>query len=179
MGNCFYIKAQVEAIAERYAIEGANHCSDPLLSDVESGGFPSLGNLDIKPYRHLFGGMGGVESDIESKISNEIGGSSASFFTNMKPKIVKSDAQFKNYVIYSKFTVDLECNVGFPIRLWGNDSLTTMSFTAHAEIPINDTAELIRNTDMVIDYFHGTKLGKGIADAFEKIRGFIDSFAEK
>ena len=179
MGNAFYIKAQIESIAEKYAIEGSNHCADPILKSVESGGFPSVGSIDIQPYRYIFGGMGNVEGDIEGKISNDIEGSSTSFFTNMKPSIDTNDAKFNNYVVYSTFSVDIVCNVRFPIKFFGGEAPSLLTVRSHTVVPINDTAEFIRNTDMVIDYFHGTKVGQKISDVFAKINDFISSFAGK
>ena len=179
MGNAFYIKAQIVKTAEKYAVQGSNHCADPILSSVESGGFPSLSALDIQPYRYIFGGGGDVEGEIEKKIKNDLTGSSSTFFASMKPTIDVCDAKFNNYVIYATFSVDIECTLRFPIRFFGGKTPEIMTIKAHSVVPINDAAEFIRNTDMVIDYFHGTAIGKKIADVFAKINDFISSFASK
>lgn len=183
MGNMYYIKAQATSLAEIYAIKGANYCADPLLKSIESNDmFPSLSTMKLNPYRHLFGENDSVEADIEGRIVEEITSSTSSFFKNMKPKIktATSDiATYHNYIIYSTFSVEFDMDVYFPIRFLGKDSKPMIQMSARAEVPVDDTAELIRNTDMVIDYFHGTKAGQAISEAFGKINSFLSSFASK
>lgn len=183
MGNAHYVKAQVELVVETYAIEGAGYCADPILETIKkTGSVPSLSSLDTQPYRYIFGGMNDIESEIGSAVEKEIGGQSSSFFKNMKPKLKTSShqiAKFNNYVVYSTFSVEVEYVVEFPIRFLGSSSAPMLTINSRAEVPVNDTAEFIRNTDMVIDLFHGTKIGQSISDVFGKINDFISSFASK
>lgn len=183
MGNAFYVKAQVESVVEKYAIEGSNSCADPILEHIkETGNVPSLSSLKTEPYRYLFGGMSSIETKISQDVEKEISGGSASFFTNMKPQLVGSSsniARFNNYVVYSTFSVEVKYKVCFPIKFFGSNNLTVLDISSRAEVPVNDTAEFIRNTDMVIDLFHGTKIGQKISDVFGKINEFLSSFASK
>jgi len=72
MGNAFYVKAQVESVVEKYAIEGSNYCADPILSTIkEYGNVPSLSSLKTEPYRYIFGGMSDEESKISSAVEKE------------------------------------------------------------------------------------------------------------
>lgn len=183
MGNAHYIKAQVESVVSTHAIEGAGYCSDPILETIkQTGSAPSLNSLDSQPYRYIFGGMDDIENQIGSAVEAEISGESSSFFGNMAPDLRTpgSDiAKFNNYVVYSTFSVEVEYVVEFPIRFMGADSATLLTINSRAEVPVNDTAEFIRNTDMVIDIFHGTRLGQSISDVFGKINDFISNFAGK
>lgn len=183
MGNAHYVKAQIESVVETYAIEGAGYCADPILETIKkTGSVPSLSSLDTQPYRYIFGGMNDIESEIGSAVEKEIGGKSSSFFKNMKPELKTSShqiAKFNNYVVYSTFSVEVEYLVEFPIRFLGSSSAPMLTINSRAEVPVNDTAEFIRNTDMVIDLFHGTKIGQSISDVFGKINDFISSFASK
>jgi len=183
MGNAYYVKAQVESVVETYAIEGAGYCADPILETIKkTGSVPSLSNLKTQPYRYIFGGMNDIESEIGRKVESEINGKSSSFFRNMKPKLKTSSsniAKFNNYVVYSTFSVEVEYVVEFPIRFMGADAPPMLTINSRSEVPVNDTAEFIRNTDMVIDLFHGTKIGQSISDVFGKINDFISSFASK
>ena len=183
MGNAFYVKAQVESVVEKYAVQGANYCADPILATIkETGKAPSLSSLKTEPYRYIFGGMSGIETKISNDIQNEISGKSSSFFKNMKPQLVGSPsdiAQFNNYVVYSTFSVEVKYKVCFPIKFFGYSSPSILEISSRAEVPVNDTAEFIRNTDMVIDLFHGTKIGQKISDVFGKINDFLSSFASK
>ncbi len=176
MGNCFYIKAQVEALAERYAIKGANHCADSLLDDIESGAGISL-KSDSKPYRYIFGNdAAAIESTIEDSIRNEINGSSASFFRNMKPVIETCEAKYDSHFVYANFYVDIKCSLYFPITFFG-ESPRLVTFSGYAEVPVSDTPELIRNIDMVSDYLEGTKVKSYIVKVFSKITEVIGKFA--
>lgn len=183
MGNAFYVKAQVEAVVEKYAVEGSNYCADPILETIkQTGNVPSLSSLKTEPYRYIFGGMSSIESKICGEVEGEITGGAASFFKNMKPQLVGSTAniaQFNNYVVYSTFSVEVKYRVCFPIKFFGSDKLTVLNVSSRAEVPVNDTSEFIRNTDMVIDVFHGTKIGQKISDVFGKINEFLSSFASK
>jgi hypothetical protein len=181
MGNAFYMKARIESVVVQKAISGANYCADPLLETMKStGSFPSLSELSTDPYRYILGGMGGVETKISNEVEAEIMGDSISFFKNMKPDIQTPPsgiAKFNNFVIYSTFSVEVEYVIKFPISFLGESTPPLLTVSSRAEVPVNDTAEFIRNTDMVIDLFHGTKVGQVISDVFGKINKFITDFA--
>ena len=183
MGNAFFIKSQVEAVVETYAIEGASYCADPILQTIkDTGNVPSLGALKTEPYRYIFGGMNAIETKIGNEVESEITGNYASFFNNMKPKLTSGSAniaKFNNYVVYSTFSVEVEYKIEFPIKFFGESTPSVLTINSRAEVPVNDTAEFIRNTDMVIDLFHGTKIGQSISDIFGKINDFIANFASK
>ncbi len=183
MGNAHYVKAQVESVTEKYALEGAGYCADSMLETIkQTGSVPSLSALKTEPYRYIFGGMNDIENKIATAVETEINGQSSSFFKNMSPKLKTSKAniaKFNNYVVYSTFSVEVQYVVEFPIRFLGADAPSMLTINSRAEVPVNDTAEFIRNTDMVIDLFHGTKIGQSISDIFGKINDFISSFASK
>lgn len=183
MGNAFYIKAQIEAVVEEQALTGANYCADPILETIrETGSIPSLNNLQTEPYRYIFGGMSSVESKISNEVEKAIIKKSSSLFNNMNPTITTPSskiAEFNNYVVYSTFSVEVQYVIKFPISFLGESTPPLLTINSRAEAPVNDTAEFIRNTDMVIDLFHGTKIGQSISDLFGKINDFISGFANK
>lgn len=182
MGNAFYIKAQVEGVVAERAIEGAAYCADPLLQSIRSGkGIPELSQLETKPYRHLFGGNEEIETLIDRAVRADISGNTGTFFKNMQPKIKSSGslANFENHIIYSTFSVEVGYTVTFPIRFLGESTPPVLSISSRAEVPVNDTTEFIRNSDMVIDLLHGTKVGDAISKVFGKVNEFIGAFAEK
>lgn len=180
MGNAHYIKAQMESLVEQEALAGAAYCADPFLESIEQGN-TELSDMDIKPYRYIFGGMDDIESDISGSVKSNFEQSS-SFFKNMTPKLKTSGseiASFNNYVVYSTFSVEIEYAIQFPIRFFGSDSIEILNIKSRAEVPVSDTTEFIRNTDMAVDVFSGTKLGKSISDTFDKINNFISGFTNK
>lgn len=180
MGNAYYVRAQVEAIVVDKAITGANYCTDPILQTIkEDGVIPKLSDLDLDPYRY-FSGMDGVEEKISREVEEAIEGSSISLFRNMEPvvKTRRADiSKYNNYVLYSTFSVEVRCEVEFPIKFLGKSTPNLLVITSRSEIAVNDTAEFIRNTDMVIDYFEDSKLGQSIKGVFDKINDFLDTFA--
>ncbi|MBE6961233.1 MAG: pilus assembly protein [Ruminococcaceae bacterium] len=183
MGNAHYIKAQIESVVESYAIQGANYCADPILETIQQEDrVPAISELKTQPYRYLFGGMNEIERSIGEAVDKEISGTAKSAFANMNLKLKTPSSQiakFHNYVVYSTFSVSVEYEIEFPIQFLGEDSPPLLKITSRAEMPVSDTAEFIRNTDMVIDLFEDTKIGKGISDAFGKINDFISTFASK
>lgn len=180
MGNAYYVRAQVEAIVVDKAIAGANYCTDPILQTIKDDGvIPKLSELDLDPYRY-FSGMNGVEEKISREVEEAIEGSSVSLFRNMEPvvKTRRADiSKYNNYVLYSTFSVEVRCEVEFPIKFLGRATPNLLVITSRSEIAVNDTAEFIRNTDMVIDYFEDSKLGQSIKGVFDKINDFLDTFA--
>ena len=183
MGNAFYIKAQVESIVNQKAIEGASYCADPILETIRvNNAIPELSELETKPYRYLFGGMDNVEKEIGKQVNEQISSSSVSLFRNMEP-VVKTQqskiAHYNNYVLYSTFSVEVKCCVEFPIKFLGKSTPYIMVINSRSEVAVNDTSELIRNTDMVIDYFEDSKLGQSIKGVFDKINEFITTFSSK
>ena len=178
MGNAFYIKTQVDEIVVDKAIKGAAYCADPMLATIEeTGAVPDIKNLDVQPYRYLFGGMNDVVQSIENETRDEIEDGYVSFFKNMKPELVACEAEYNNKFLYSTFSVDVRCNIGLPIKMLGATDPFSITLNIRSEVAVNDTSELIRNVDMVIDYFCDTSFGQKVSSVFEKVNEFMTSFA--
>lgn len=173
-GNVFYEKSQIDSCVVKYAVLGSQYCSDPMLLTIEkTGKVPE--KFDVQPYRYIFGGMNDIEDDIAKRASDDIK-SVFSLFKGMQPTIVNGStdiAHFNNYVLYSTFSVEVHSQIKFPIRFLGEDTPPILNISSRAEVPIGDTAEFIRNTDMVLDYMNGSKILNNIAGCFKKINDFI------
>ena len=184
MGNAFYLRSQVDAVVTKYAINGAKYCADPLLQYIsEHDSVPELNSdaSESDPYRYIFGGMGDIEEHIRKEVKNALINNTVSLFDNMDIQITTPNeniAQFHNYVLYSTFSVEVEYIIEFPISFLGADSPILLKVNSRAESPVSDTAEFIRNTDMVVDMFQGTAIGNKISDMFGKIKEFMDEFSE-
>lgn len=183
MGNVFFIKARVDAIVVEKAISGANYCADPLLETIkQTGNVPALSTAKFQPYRYLFGGMGEIEAKIAQEVVDEMATKSFAFFKGMEPKLLtpKADiAKHHNYVVYSTFSVEIKYTITFPIRFFGSSEPIILTISSMADTPVVDAPEFIRNTDMVIDIFHGTKIGQAVSDVFSKMNEFLSNFANK
>lgn len=180
IGNTFYIRAQIEELVQKKAVEGAAYCADPILQTLKENkgrNLPGVKTLEGKPYRYIFGGMGAIENKIINEIDEELKNGNYNVFKGMSPKLHSKDAKFNNYIVYSTFSVEVMCTVEFPINFFGNGSPTIFKITSRGESPTNDAAEFIRNTDLVLDVIEETKLGEKIDGIFEKIKGVLSSFS--
>jgi len=180
-GNVIYKQCQINSIVTEYAILGAQYCADPLLAQMEANGGAVPTSVDVKPYRYIFGNMGDVEDMIEERVKKAIAGE-ITFFSGMQPVIDKDTgkiASFNNYILYSTFSVEVHYQIKFPIRFLGESTPTVIKSCSRAEIPVIDPAELIRNTDMAIDFLEDTIVGQKVASVFKKVNSFINEFSKK
>lgn len=182
-GNAYFQIAHIEAVVEKKAVEGANYCVDPILESIKEGKeIPSQNDLDLDPYRYIFGGMKDIEKKIAKEVKSEISGDSQTLFTGMKPVIRSQErdiASYNSYIVYSTFSVEVEYQIELPIKMLGSNKAYLIRNSARAEIPVNDTPDFIRNTDMAMDYLEDTKAGKSISSMFGKINEFIGNFTKK
>ncbi len=182
-GNAYFVKAQVDAVVSNAAIKGAAYCADPLLADIKSNGnkLPSLSSYNSDPYRYILGGMNEVEKMINNEVYSTISGKSVSGFSTMKPKIItKKEAisKYNNYVVYSTFAVEVKYQMTFPLKMIDGSTIPILTMSSRAETAVDDTAEFIRNTDMVIDLLTGTKFMNKVKEVFGKVNDFINKFSK-
>lgn len=177
MGNIYWQKARIEGIVSQATIEGAALCADPTLAYIkEHGKVPELEEVDIEPYRYVFGmmgqsksnGMKRIEESVADDITTKIGKLNTGFFSGMKPKITDGVyAVYKSYFIASSFYVELTYRVDFPMRLLFTDDDLHLTFSTHCEVPVGDTPEFIRNVNLVQDLLEST----GVAEKVEEVTG--------
>ena len=126
--------------------------------------------------------MDEVVDKINEDVSSEIDGGILSLFNNMSAelKTMQSDiAHYNNYVVYSTFSVEVKYEIKLPIRFMGQSAPNILTINSRAEVPVDDPTEFVRNTDMVIDLFQGTKIGQKVSDVFGKVNDFLSNFASK
>lgn len=188
IGNLFYEQARIDDIVMRYAVKGAQCVADPFLYDMEAtSAVPhDVSALRLEPYRYILGGFAdGSISQVEKKVSqevrNEVNKSKIVFFKNMNARYTGTEnddtAYFNNWVIYSTFIVQVNYEVKIPIDFLGYEGLSLVKMSSRAEVPINDTDEFIRNIDMAVDLIKETKVGEAVTAAFDKVKSFIEKFA--
>jgi len=172
-GNAVYVKSHIDATVTKYTIQAAAEISDPLLSDVVKYGKVGQNTPDGKPYRYLSTGYGNSvvhahKGDIEKDIKS-FGG----FFQKMTPKSVQCEGKFNNYVLYQTVRYDVKYNLQIPIKMIFSNNVTVMKFASTDEEPVNDTSELVLNTNMVIDYVERTGLDEKIKQLTDKVKSFF------
>ena len=187
IGNLYYEQARIDSIVRTYAVKGAQCVADPFLYDAAaSDAVPSdVETLRLEPYRYLLGSftdgsISAVENKISAKVKEEINNTGLIFFKNTHANFTGSDnakvAYFKNYVLYSTFVVQVNYEVKLPFRYFNQD-ISIAKMSARAEVPVSDTDEFIRNVDMAVDFVADTGVGQKISGVFEKMKSFIDKFA--
>lgn len=178
LGNAYYQMSRVEAVAAKMAFYGAAQCSDPLLELVEeTGTVPAYSSgYQVKPYRYILGGMNSIENDVEMQVIEEINNLGTGFFGGMKPVMVKSEARFNNMFIYSTFSVEIQYEIPFPIRLFGMDNNFRVKGSERYDVPVSDTSEFIRNVNMVADWVEASETGQKAINKTKEIMSKVAEF---
>ena len=191
IGNMYFEQAKIDNIVLKYAVMGAEYVKDPYSYDISKGNSlpTSASNVKPEPYRYIIGtGLNGNISktvdNISTDVKKEINDESLVFFSNSKANNVTTDnnngkvACFNNYIMYSTFSVQVNYQIKFPIRFLGDDYPTVVNMSYRAEVAVDDVPEFIRNVDMVVDMFEGTKVGTTIETTLTKMKSFINKFSK-
>lgn len=172
VGNAYTQKCRIEEMVTRSVLEGAAHCADPMLSSIEAGVIPGFHDVNLQPYRYIFGGMGDTKAAVEQQIEDNLIHMDSGFFTQMQPKDVDVTVSFKNVFIYATFAADVDYKIKIPFRLLGMSDFMYMKFTSHTEVPVSDVPEFIRNVDLVEDYVEratGNSFSESLDNLVEKV----------
>lgn len=173
-GNAYLQKCRVDSYVNQLAIEGASYCADPMLDEVEGGSIPGYDNVDIRPYRYLLGGMDDIEAEIDADVERKIRNMSSGLFSGMKPSSVIVNTKYNNGFIYSTFSVDVEYKIQIPVRLLGASDFIYMNISSHADMPVSDTTEFIRNVNMIEDYMQKYGVTEKIEEMIKKAKEWFN-----
>ena len=169
-GNAYWQKCRVDAYVNKMAIEGAARCADPMLEAIEKGYIPDVDDIEVRPYRYLIGGMSDIETSIKRNVTNKVRNLNTGLFSGMQPASVVADATYNNGFIYSTFSVSVEYKVCIPVRLMGASDFVFMRLSSHADVPVSDTTEFIRNVDMVEDYLQRFNVPTKLEELIAKVK---------
>lgn len=183
LGNAYFQMSKIDSFVAKYAIDGAAACTDPfyysVLKSGSDGGDISVptSNNSIQPYRyflHETGNIAKVKSDMKEKLEESI--DDCGFFFGMEPTVTYSNVQYKSNFFYATFIVEVHYEVVIPVRLFGDRQFKILASKARAEVPVNDPADFILNTDMVIDYVMASKTGNKIVSKISSAMGKVREF---
>lgn len=174
VGNMYLQKCRVDAIVSQGAIEGAAYCADPLLTSVEAGGIPSCSSVDVQPYRYLIGGMNGIENKISGSINDKLESMGSGLLYGMEPDANSAKVKFNNAFLYATFSVEVEYEITFPIRLLGQEEKLSLDMVSRSEVAVPDSPEFIRNINLVQDYMERTKATEKITKMMDTAKGWFD-----
>ena len=148
MGNMLYQQTKMDSIAIRGAEYLATIYTNPILAEDS---IPKKSNeVNVKPYRYLLG-----DTDSESKARNFIDGliddTGTGLFKGMEIDATIKTCKIKNYVVYQTACVEIEYSINIiPIRFF--DKSEVMKTSTATIVTAVDSAEFIRNVDMILDY---------------------------
>lgn len=175
-GNAYLQKCRVEAIVNQGAIDGAAYCADPQLKNAEAGRMPSVGSIEVYPYRFFSStGVGNVEGTIENMIEEKVSGMSSGLFSDMKPTDFTVQANYSSGILYATFTVDASYRIKIPVRLLGDEENIHLDVDTHVQMPVSDSTELIRNIDMIWDYMERYGVAEKIQKMVDTAKGWFNS----
>ncbi len=165
MGNMLYQQSKIDAIAVTGAQYLANLYTAPVLQE---DAIPTQSkDINVKPYRYLLG-----DSDAEDKarryMENLLDKTGTGFFSGMEMDARVKTCKIKNYVLYQTANVEIEYTTSvLPMRLF--DASDLFKVKCASATAATDSAEFIRNIDMVLDY--SEELGWT-----DKINEFVSKF---
>ncbi len=180
LGNAMFQMSKISSAVSRYAVDGATMCIDTYYDEIAGKtSVPSSFKAGIEPYRYLLKSdkshTTAVEKEIKKRLNNTI--SSHGFFLGMEPKITYCDAKYINKFFYSSFVCEVRYSIVMGVKLWGEKNFEVIKSSDYADVAVNDPADFIRNTNMVIDYIEGTEKGTDfinkISDAMGKVKDFL------
>jgi len=187
LGNAYFQMAKIETAVTIAAVEGAARCTDPFHSTVTSNK-DGDGNIsvpikfnDIEPYRYILNAGGkdsnisAVEADLKNRLKRIVG--TSGFFLGMTPNVKFSEVKYNNHFFYATLSVEVKYEITIPMKLIGEKEFTIFSSAARAEVAVNDPADFILNTDMVLDYVESSEIGnkaiEKLQEAMASVRKFI------
>ncbi len=148
LGNMLYQQSKMDAIAMRGAEYLAAIYTSPLLAEEQ---IPTNSeNINIKPYRYLFGDSQ-AESKAKDYIEKLMKSTGTGLFSGMEMNGYVKTCKINNYVVYQTAAVEIEYSINLiPMKLF--DLPTLYSCSNSTATAATDSAEFIRNIDMIIDY---------------------------
>lgn len=177
--NAYLQKSRVEAIVQKNAIHGAASCAAPLLSNVTDGKLPSYSNINIYPYRYVFGNMSTVEGEIEDQVRSSISNMKSGFFLDMEPELLSDiSVKYNGSFLYSTFSVEVDYKIKIPIKMLGAEDFNYIHISARSDQSVTDVPDFIRNVDMVEDYMERFGIAQAISNGVGKITEAIRKAVE-
>lgn len=168
LGNFYFQQSRVEQLVIRAADKMDQYFTDPVYHN----GAPTAGT-DIKPYRYLSGGEF-AEKEAKNFLQTELGKLGTGFFPNMEVKVIKITCDLKNIFIMQDGKITVDYTVWLPVGFFGMEENRRCSCSV--DYALLAPEEMIRNIDMIDDYYTKTGLKEKIEGKFEEWKSSLDNF---
>ena len=181
MGNMYFAKAYTDNLVTEVAIRTAAKCADPNLETIINSGNKvpdSTGSLKNEPYRYIFNsdvtfGNGSIEESKNSGVNLILNNENSfnTFFKGMEPQLNSNDinVKFNNNLVNYSLSITATYKISLPWKILFSNEIDIYSFTSHAEVPVSDAPEFIRNIDMVIDYMQQSETVQKAKEEISKL----------
>ena len=166
-GNLLYQQSKMDAIAVRGAEYLAAIYTNPIL--MEKNIPTDCTQVSIKPYRYLIGNSE-AEAKAKKYIQSLMNKTGSGFFSGMDMNGRVKMCKIKNYVVYQKACVQIDYSIKLlPMKFF--DGLEIFQCSNGTTTAATDSAEFIRNVDMVMDYSEEFGVSQKINQFVGKFRG--------
>ena len=181
MGNMYFAKAYTDNLVTEVAIRTAAKCADPNLETIINSGNKvpdSTGSLKNEPYRYIFNsdvtfGNGSIEESKNSGVNLILNNENSfnTFFKGMEPQLNSNDinVKFNNNLVNYSLSITATYKISLPWKFLFSNEIDIYSLTSHAEVPVSDAPEFIRNIDMVIDYMQQSETVQKAKEEISKL----------
>ena len=176
-----FLGNKADNLVTEVAIRTAAKCADPNLETIINSGNKvpdSTGSLKNEPYRYIFNsdvtfGNGSIEESKNSGVNLILNNENSfnTFFKGMEPQLNSNDinVKFNNNLVNYSLSITATYKISLPWKFLFSNEIDIYSFTSHAEVPVSDAPEFIRNIDMVIDYMQQSETVQKAKEEISKL----------
>ena len=189
IGNIYYTRAYMDKVASTYATVAGRYLANETLYEInKDGGSYTLTDHDLNPYAQIFGVDDEVGNYLEKQVKTAAKSTANTLFATMQPYSIKG-AEGGSFVNIENgfFGASVNVEINYKIRLLSGYSffnfIPELSYTARAEVTAIDSPELIRNIDMIYDFYldfsrteTGQQFNEKIGTIFTKVKEMFNFF---
>ena len=182
MGNVYFQHAAIERGVVETALNTAASSENPMMAYIlENKAVPTSPDAaDVMPYRYLFSGnikrIAGEQEDRLYSYVNGVG--KYTVFRGLKPIVNSCTVKTSVNLIFSQVEVNCDFDIALPLKMIFTNERFRFHYQVSMKEQIGDSAEFVRNTAMIKDYFQRNKalmeMAGNIGDALNKIKRFMN-----
>lgn len=188
VGDVFYQRARVESYVLDAALMGSYEAASSSLPNVgineDTGeGILALSQIKNEPYRFIFGGTKVDTADTKAKLDEAIEVAGTGVF-GLGPSNMTTAVDYTTRLGYGEMAVSASYGLKIPVPNMLSDTGTfTFSSDANATATAFTMGELVRNVDMIDDYWANSPLAdpmtsiEQLASAPQRFMDFISILA--
>lgn len=188
VGDVFYQRARIESYVLDAALMGSYEAASSSLPNIgvnnETGeGILALSQIKNEPYRFIFGGTKVDTAATKAKLDEAIEGAGTGVF-GLGPANMSTAVDYTTRLGYGEMAVSASYGLKIPVPSMLSDTGSfTFSSDANATATAFTMGEMVRNVDMIDDYWGDSALSapltsiEQLASAPKRFMDFISALA--